>query len=77
MDRRKLLSWFGLGWLVSILPSSLIGCSENSSPSASSSASATPTTPATNSTPKVAAAPSGNFQVAGTVAQLKGISKKD
>jgi serine protease len=34
MNRRKLLSWFGLGWLVSILPSSLIGCSDNSSPSA-------------------------------------------
>jgi cytochrome b6-f complex iron-sulfur subunit len=70
MNRRKLLSWFGLGWLASILPSSLIGCSENSSPSASSSASASPTTAATTATPKVAAAPSGNFKEVGTVAQL-------
>lgn len=64
MDRRKLLSWFGLGWLVSILPSSLIGCSDNSSPSASSSA------PAATAT-TVAAAPSGNVINMGTVAQLE------
>ncbi|MEI6328376.1 MAG: hypothetical protein WCP16_04035 [Pseudanabaena sp. ELA645] len=69
MNRRKLLSWFGLGWLVSILPSSLIGCSENT-PSASSSSPTTSATPSTTATPKVAAAPSGNFQEAGTVAQL-------
>jgi cytochrome b6-f complex iron-sulfur subunit len=61
MNRRKLLSWFGLGWLVSLLPSSLIGCSDNPAPSASSS----PT-----STESVAVAPKGNFKEAGTVAQL-------
>jgi cytochrome b6-f complex iron-sulfur subunit len=65
MNRRKLLSWFGLGWLVSILPSSLIGCSESSSPSASASA-----TPTTSAATTVAAAPSGNFKELGTVAQL-------
>jgi cytochrome b6-f complex iron-sulfur subunit len=61
MNRRKLLSWFGLGWLVSLLPSSLIGCSDNPAPSASSS----PTAPES-----VAAAPKGNFKEVGTVAQL-------
>jgi cytochrome b6-f complex iron-sulfur subunit len=61
MNRRKLLSWFGLGWLVSLLPSSLIGCSDNPAPSASSS----PTAPE-----NVAAAPKGNFKEVGTVAQL-------
>lgn len=60
MNRRKLLSWFGLGWLVSILPSSLIGCSDTASTSKTSSA-----------TPEsVAAAPSDNFKSIGTVAQL-------
>ncbi len=60
MNRRKVLSWFGLGWLASLLPSSLIGCSEaNNSPTASSSA-----------PESVAAAPSANFKAIGTVAQL-------
>ncbi len=59
MDRRKLLSWFGLGWVVSILPPSLIGCSDSNSPSASSAPAAT-----------VAAAPSGTFKEVGTLAQL-------
>jgi cytochrome b6-f complex iron-sulfur subunit len=60
LNRRKLLSWFGLGWLASLLPSSLTGCSE-SAPTASSSAS---------SPESVAAAPSNNFKSIGTVAQL-------
>ncbi|PZV18343.1 MAG: cytochrome B6 [Pseudanabaena sp.] len=60
MNRRKLLSWFGLGWLASLLPSSLIGCSE-----------ATPNVSTPASAPEsVAAAPSGNFKEIGTVAQL-------
>ncbi len=61
LNRRKLLSWFGLGWLASLLPSSLIGCSEATTPTASSSKS---------SPESVAAAPSGNFKAIGTVAQL-------
>jgi cytochrome b6-f complex iron-sulfur subunit len=61
LNRRKLLSWFGLGWLASLLPSSLIGCSESTPPVASSPASAPES---------VAAAPSGNFKAIGTVAQL-------
>ena len=66
LNRRKLLSWFGLGWLASLLPSSLVGCSEATPPTASTPAS----TPASTST-TVAAAPSGTFKVIGTVAQLK------
>ena len=62
LNRRKVLSWFGLGWLASLLPSSLIGCSEATTPTASSSASAAPES--------VAAAPSGSFKTIGTVAQL-------
>ncbi len=58
LNRRKLLSWFGLGWLASLLPSSLVGCSDAKSPEAASS----PTS--------VATAPSGNFKAIGTVAQL-------
>ncbi len=54
LNRRKLLSWFGLGWLASLLPSSLTGCSESPPPNASS----------------IAAAPSGTFKAIGTVAQL-------
>jgi cytochrome b6-f complex iron-sulfur subunit len=61
LNRRKLLSWFGLGWLASLLPSSLIGCSESAPPTASSPASAPES---------VAAAPSNNFKEIGTVAQL-------
>lgn len=61
LNRRKLLSWFGLGWLASLLPSSLIGCSEAKPPTASTPASAPES---------VAAAPSGNFKALGTVAQL-------
>jgi len=57
LNRRKLLSWFGLGWLASLLPSSLVGCSEATTPTASSPES-------------VAAAPSGSFKVIGTVAEL-------
>ena len=61
MNRRKLLSWFGLGWLVSLLPSSLIGCTEANAPSASS----------TKASPEsLAAAPTKNFKAIGTVAQL-------
>ncbi|WP_434684703.1 ubiquinol-cytochrome c reductase iron-sulfur subunit [Pseudanabaena minima] len=61
LNRRKLLSWFGLGWLASLLPSSLVGCSEAAPPTAS----APPSAPES-----VAAAPSGNFKAIGTVAQL-------
>ncbi len=67
LNRRKLLSWFGLGWLASLLPSSLIGCSE-STPTATASA---PASSPTSATATVAAAPSGTFKVIGTVAQLK------
>ena len=35
LNRRKLLSWFGLGWLATLLPSSLVGCSETKSPEVS------------------------------------------
>ncbi|MFM7887891.1 MAG: ubiquinol-cytochrome c reductase iron-sulfur subunit [Pseudanabaena sp.] len=62
MDRRKLLSWFGLGWLVSMLPSSLIGCTD-SNPTTSAS-------PTKSASESVAAAPSKNFKMIGTVAQL-------
>jgi len=56
LNRRKLISWFGLGWLASLLPSSLVGCSE--------------ATPNTSTTESVAAAPSGGFKAIGAVAQL-------
>ncbi|MBD2189355.1 QcrA and Rieske domain-containing protein [Pseudanabaena mucicola] len=59
LNRRKLLSWFGLGWLASLLPSSLLGCSDATSTTA-------PTAPES-----VAAAPSGTFKPVGTVAQLE------
>lgn len=61
LNRRKLLSWFGLGWLASLLPSSLIGCTESAPPVASTTSSAPES---------VAAAPSGNFKAIGTVALL-------
>ena len=67
LNSRKLLSWFGLGWLASLLPSSLIGCSE-STPTATASA---PASSPTTATATVAAAPSGTFKVIGTVAQLE------
>jgi cytochrome b6-f complex iron-sulfur subunit len=75
LNRRKLLSWFGLGWLVSLLPSSLVGCGEaTNTPSASTSsvpASKAPAPAATTTAPEsVAAAPSNNFKAIGTVAQL-------
>ena len=60
LNRRKLLSWFGLGWLASLLPSSLVGCSDAKSPEATSL-----TAPVA-----LAAAPSGSFKAIGTVAQL-------
>jgi cytochrome b6-f complex iron-sulfur subunit len=56
-NRRKLLSWFGLGWVASLLPSSLVGCAEANSPTASSSEA-------------VASAPSGGFKSVGKVSQL-------
>jgi cytochrome b6-f complex iron-sulfur subunit len=62
LNRRKLLSWFGLGWLATLLPSSLVGCSEATPPTASTPASAPES---------VAAAPSGTFKAIGTVAQLE------
>ncbi len=73
MDRRKLLSWFGLGWVVSLLPSSLVGCSDAQSPTASVPATTSPATspaPTAAASPSVAAAPAGNFKAIGTVAQL-------
>ncbi len=60
LNRRKLLSWFGLGWLASLLPSSLVGCSDAKSPEVTSL-----TAPVA-----LAAAPSGSFKAIGTVAQL-------
>ncbi len=63
MDRRKLLSWFGLGWVVSMLPTSLVGCSD--AKSSNESASTTASAPE-----NVDAAPIGNFKAIGTVAQL-------
>ncbi|PZU94065.1 MAG: cytochrome B6 [Pseudanabaena sp.] len=59
MNRRKLISWFGLGWLATLLPSSLVGCSE-----------ATPNASAPAAPESVAAAPSGGFKLIGAVAQL-------
>ena len=56
MNRRKLLSWFGLGWLASLLPSSLVGCSEVKTPEVTS------TVPASSA--------SNTFKAIGTVAQL-------
>jgi cytochrome b6-f complex iron-sulfur subunit len=72
MNRRKLLSWFGLGWLVSLLPSSLIGCTEANEPTASSPSASSPTTaaPVKAAPQSVAAAPTKNFKAIGTVAQL-------
>lgn len=72
MDRRKLISWFGLGWLVSLLPSSLLGCTDSNSLNTSSSVSSSPASasPAKSAPESVAATPSGNFKAIGTVAQL-------
>ncbi|HBC41294.1 MAG TPA: cytochrome B6 [Pseudanabaena sp.] len=67
MDRRKLLSWFGLGWLVSLLPSSLLGCTDSNPNTSVPPTSASLTKSASES---VAAAPSKNFKAIGTVAQL-------
>ncbi|MCA6589004.1 MAG: ubiquinol-cytochrome c reductase iron-sulfur subunit [Pseudanabaena sp. M090S1SP1A06QC] len=67
MDRRKLLSWFGLGWLVSLIPSSLLGCSDSNPNTSVPSTSVASTKSAPES---VVAAPSKNFKVIGTVAQL-------
>ena len=67
MDRRKLLSWFGLGGVVSILPTSLVGCSDAKSSNESASTTALTTASAPES---VDAAPMGKFKAIGTVAQL-------
>jgi len=64
LNRRKVLSWFGLGWVASLLPSSLVGCSETKSPEVS----ATSAAPAKSA--PVASAPSNAFKAIGTVAQL-------
>ena len=61
MNRRKLLSWVGLGWLVSLLPSSLVGCSGTDSSNVASTESATESADA---------ASAKGFKVVGTVAQL-------
>lgn len=67
MDRRKLLSWFGLGWLMSLLPSSLLGCTDSNPTTSAPPTSASPTKSAPES---VAATPSKNFKAIGAVAQL-------
>jgi len=62
LNRRKLLSWFGLGWLVSLLPSSLVGCSD---------ATTTPQSTTTTAAPEsVAASPAGTFKSVGKLSQL-------
>ncbi len=60
MNRRQLLSWFGLGWLVSLLPASLVGCSPNNSESSSSS----------GKSDNAAVAGGQGFKVIGTTADL-------
>ncbi|PZO41426.1 MAG: hypothetical protein DCF19_09470 [Pseudanabaena frigida] len=62
------VSYFlGLGWVVSLLPSSLVGCTESKSTSDTATTPASTTAPAPES---VAAAPAGSFKVIGSVAQL-------
>ena len=61
LNRRKLISWLGLGWLTSFFPSTLTGCSDEKSPIASS-----PIAPPET----LAATPSNNFKAIGAIAQL-------
>ncbi|MDX2255618.1 MAG: Rieske (2Fe-2S) protein [Pseudanabaenaceae cyanobacterium bins.39] len=65
-NRRKLLSWFGLGWVASLLPSSLVGCAEANTPEAAKTTAATAAAPVD----KVASAPKGEFKSVGKVSQL-------
>ncbi len=66
LNRRKLLSWFGLGWVVSLLPSSLVGCTDAATNSATNTEAPSPTA----GSQSVAAAPTGTFKSVGKVAQL-------
>jgi cytochrome b6-f complex iron-sulfur subunit len=63
INRRKLLSWFGLGWVVSLLPSSLVGCSNAATTPQATSSTAT--------SESVAAAPAGTFKSVGKVSELE------
>jgi cytochrome b6-f complex iron-sulfur subunit len=70
LNRRKLLSWFGLGWLASLLPSSLVGCSDAATNTATNTATTPQATTPTAGSESVAAAPAGAFKSFGKVAQL-------
>lgn len=60
MDRRKFLSWVGVGMVASSLPVALAACSSNSTNSNNSTNKNTPTTPPRND----------GFQPIGTVGEL-------
>jgi cytochrome b6-f complex iron-sulfur subunit len=67
MERRKFLSWVGLGWLASSLPVALAACTPEAPPAASPSPAAQK--PASPASPSPAQPTAGFIQV-GTVAQL-------
>ncbi|CAN1208793.1 Rieske domain-containing protein [Tumidithrix helvetica PCC 7403] len=64
MNRRKVLSWFGLGWLFSGVPTLLTACS-NEQATTPSQTTAVATTSAPTSAPK------SGFRAVGTIAQLE------
>jgi cytochrome b6-f complex iron-sulfur subunit len=67
MNRRKLLSWFGLGWLATLLPSSLGGCSD-----VKTSEVKTPEVKTPEVKPSVPSTSASNtFKAIGTIAQLE------
>ncbi|MEE3718784.1 Rieske (2Fe-2S) protein [Tumidithrix elongata RA019] len=60
MNRRKVLSWFGLGWLFSGVPTLLTACSNDQA-----------TTPSPSTTATTTSAPKSSFRAVGSVAQLE------
>jgi cytochrome b6-f complex iron-sulfur subunit len=70
MNRRKVLSWFGLGWLASGVPVVLTGCTNDAKTTTSSTSAADPkASPASTSTAK--AMDKSGFKMVGTMAQLE------
>jgi cytochrome b6-f complex iron-sulfur subunit len=69
MNRRQLLSWFGLGWLVSGVPTVLTACTneQKQNDTASTSTSA----PNATDKPTDKSKDTGNFRAVGTLAQLE------
>ncbi|OYQ63062.1 hypothetical protein B9G53_18970 [Pseudanabaena sp. SR411] len=80
MNRRKILTWVGLGWLVSVLPSTLTSCSTATKQAESSMTALANPLPATSpvattstiaSSPVAATTVSKGSRVIGSIAQLE------